>query len=117
MKLPLAAGARDYLVTIEQMTPGTGPSGFPTETWTPLAQVWMGRMPIWAYEQQQGAQLSAHADHRWVLPWRADMDPDTVAVPKVRRLVYQGRVFDIAAATLIGRRVGIELKTIAKVDA
>jgi hypothetical protein len=117
VKLPLAAGARDCLVTIEQLTPGTGASGFPTETWSPLAQIWMGRMPVWASEQQQGAQLSARADQRWVLPWRADMDPDTVAVPKVRRLVYQGRVLDIVAATAIGRQLGIELKTIAKVDA
>jgi hypothetical protein len=43
--------------------------------------------------------------------YRADMDPDLVDVPKARRLVFGGRVHDIAAAQHLGRREGIELST------
>jgi ribosomal protein S5 len=41
------------------------------------------------------------------------MDPDLVDVQKERRLVVSGRIFDIRAATTIGRRRGIELVTLA----
>ena len=114
---PVEAGQRDCLVTIEAVTDSVGPSGFPVETWTVLGQAWMGRVSMAARERFATAQTTAYADTRWYLPYRADMDPDTIAVPKVRRLVYQGRVFDIVAATMIGRRLGIELTTLAKVDA
>lgn len=114
---PLASGRRDELVTIEQLAEGQGGSGFPTETWTVLDMVWMGRVPLTARERFAANQVTAYADTHWYLAWRADMDPDTVPVPKTRRLIYQGRVHDIVAATAIGRRLGIELTTLAKVDA
>ena len=43
----------------------------------------------------------------------ASMDPELVDVPKLRRLVYQGRTYEIVHAAMIGRREGIEFLTIA----
>lgn len=117
MTAPTESGRRDCLVTIEQLTETVGVSGFPLETWAELAKVWMGRVPMAARERFVAAQTSAWADEKWYLAYRADLDPDTVAVTKARRLVYQGRVFDIVAASLIGPgRRAVELTTLAKVD-
>lgn len=109
-------GERDRAVTIQQMAPSSGTSRFPVETWTTLVTtVWMRKLETKIDERFKAAQLSAAADTQWEMGYRADMDPELVDVPKTRRLVYGGRVFDITSASMIGRREGIELLTIAKV--
>ena len=42
------------------------------------------------------------------------IDPDLIDVPKVFALVCQARHHDIVAASLIGRRTGVELLTLAR---
>ena len=116
MKAPSAAGRRDVLVTVEQVTDSVGASGFPVQTWTTLAQIWMGRQAVRASERFVTHQDSAWADTRWYAPYRADLDPDLVAVTKTRRLVVAGRAHDIVAAHVVDRRY-VELTTLAKVDA
>lgn len=113
--IPLEPGARDRSVTVQQLTEGTGSSGFPTSSWTTLATVWMQKQDMRARERYEFGQLSASADTRWEMGYRTDMDPELVDVAKVRRLVYQGRIYDIVEASVIGRRDGIELVTLAKV--
>lgn len=110
-----AAGQRDKFVTIQQATQGTGGSGFPIEPWTTLRTAWMGRLDDLASEAFGSDQLSSAVQTNWYCDVSADMDPDTVAVTKARRLLYKGRRFDILAATKIGDR-SVELITIAKVD-
>lgn len=109
----MSAGERDRLVTIQQVADSDGASGFPVETWTTLALAWMGRVPIRGVERVQAGQIQARYDARWVMSYRADMDPDEVDVPKTRRLVYEGRSHDIVHAEHIGRKQGIELTTMA----
>jgi hypothetical protein len=41
------------------------------------------------------------------------MDPDLVDVPKLRRVLFHGRIHDIVAANQIGMREGVELLTLA----
>jgi head-tail adaptor len=108
----IAAGQRDKYVTIEQMTE-SAPNGFPVETWTELAQEWMSRRDLRAYERFAGGQESAFAEAQWQMAYRSDMDPELEDVPKTRRLVYRGRTHDIVTASLIGREHGIELLTLA----
>ena len=110
---PLGSGARDQWVTIQARPEDpTGDSGFPTEgEWTTLATVAMARDDIDAREIARGAEERAIGTVRWELPYRADMDPDLVDVPKLRRLVYLARSFDILSATPIGRHRAIELYT------
>jgi SPP1 family predicted phage head-tail adaptor len=108
-------GERNKLVLVEQMTESTGPSGFPIETWTPLTTLWAGKYDERAGEEFKAGQLSASQIIRWELPYRPDLDPDLVDVPKLRRLRYQGRQYDIQQASQIGRQDGVEVTTLAKV--
>jgi head-tail adaptor len=107
------AGRRDRYVRIEQMTQTAGSSQFPVESWTTLTHEYMARRDLRADERFAAAQASAFAETQWHLEYRADMDPEVVDVPKTRRLVYGGRIFDIASASMIGWKQGIELVTLA----
>jgi len=109
------AGARDRRVTIEQLTESLGESSFPVEAWTTLAKCWMEVTPLSGREQFQQHQIQAAADTRFEMPYRADMDPERHNIPKVRRLNYQGRTFDIVSAAQSGRREGIDIMAISRV--
>lgn len=110
---PMEAGERDRYITIQQLTETIGSSGFPVETWATLVQMFAMKQDLGATERFRLDQLSAKADTRWEINYRADMDPDLVDIPKARRVVYQGRVYDIVAASQIGRLEGVELITLA----
>jgi hypothetical protein len=110
---PVEPGKRDRAVTIQRPGESIGTSGFPKATWTTLASpVWMEKRSVGGQERFTDNQTAAKYDTRWIMGWRADMDPDTVDVPKLRRLSFGGRFHDIVAATEIGRREGIELLTL-----
>lgn len=110
----LSVGALDREVTIQQLSSESS-GGYPTESWTTLESgVWMSRKDMRGSERFMASQLSAAFDTRWELHWREDMDPDVVDVPKKRRLLYRGRVYDITAAVELGRQEGIALYTLAK---
>ena len=109
---PLGAGARDKWVTIQgQPTEEGADSGFPIETWTDLATVAMAREDVAAVEIERAAQQMAVSTTRWEMAYRPDMDPERVDVPKLRRLVYLGRDYDIVSATPVGRQRVIEIIT------
>lgn len=105
------AGARDRLVTIQQLTESIGTSGFPVEAWTALTTAYMSKAPIGGRERFVADQVSAPYDTRWEGPYRTDLDPELIDVPKKRRLVYKGRVYDIVDAQMMGRYEGVELLT------
>lgn len=111
----LAAGQRDKYVLIQQATDGT--TKFPTQVWTDLGHEYMSRKDLRADESFSDNQLSAFGDSQWHLGYRSDMDPDLVDVAKKRRLVYSGRTFDILSASLMDRKQGIELITLAQMRA
>ena len=112
----LEPGQRDWIVELQQVTDGVDSSGAPLETWTTLVE----NMPAAKYdvrgtERFAAQQLSASYDTRWHINYRTDMDPELHDVAKTRRLVHRGRVHDIVAATMVGRREAVELLTLAKV--
>jgi SPP1 family predicted phage head-tail adaptor len=114
--IPMEPGERDRPVTIQQRTSSTGDSGFPIEPWTTLATpIWMRKLDLRATERFTADQLAVKGDTQWEMGYREDMDPELVDVPAERRLLYQGRTYDITQASQIGRREGIELITIAAV--
>lgn len=113
-------GERDRPVTIQQLTDSVAGSGLPKETWTTLVHLaWMRKTDVTgtmaSRERFTADQLSARLETEWEMAYRADMDPELVDVAKTRRLSYQGRIYDITAASQIGRRDGIWLRTLAKV--
>ena len=113
----LQAGHRNRFITLQQRSDqdNTDDEGAPTEgEWTTLVDHMPAAQSVpQGSERLQQVQLSARYDARWEINYRSDMDPDLVNVPKLRRLVFLGRVHDITAAAVIGRRAGIELFTVA----
>jgi len=110
----VAAGLRNRLVTIQQLVESKGPSGFPVESWISLTIVDASKNDDVGQERFNANQLSSPFDTTWQIPYLASMDPELLNVPKKRRLVYRGRVYDIVSADPVGEiHRGIELKTLA----
>lgn len=105
-----SSGARDHRVTVEQRTTVAAP-GYPVETWTRLGSFYMQRTDRTADERFTGVQTSASQMTTWEMPYVVTMDPEALDVPATRRLVAQGRTYDIQSATRIGRH-SIELVTL-----
>ena len=113
--LPIpSTGDRRYYVRIDQLTTTSGPSGAPVPVWTVLAYEWMAKGDLQGTERFTADQIAAGSVTRWVMPWRATMDPDTVDVPATRRLQFKARAYDIQSAQTLARLpVWIELVTVA----
>jgi SPP1 family predicted phage head-tail adaptor len=109
----LTAGELDREVTIQTLSESVGGSGFPVETWTRLDDVFMARRDMRGYERFKAGQNAGASETIWTLQYREDMDPELIDVVKKRRLVANGRSYDITAASVIGRGDGIELVTLA----
>lgn len=109
-----AAGQRTRRVTIQQRTqPDTGgPSKFPIEVWTDLDVEYMARQDIGGDERFRTGKTSAVLETRWTMVYRPDMDPERLDVPKLRRLSYEGRFYDILTGSRIRDLHAIELVTI-----
>lgn len=113
-RLMVEAGRRDKLVTIQRATDSTSTTGFAVEGWAALGlPVWMAREDVEGDERFATDMLRAQTHTNWVMPYQANMDPELLDVPKTRRLVYQGRVYDIVSAITLERHRGIKLKTLA----
>lgn len=114
-----SSGQRDCQVTIEGCVDAQGArSGYPTETWRPIyPDVWMSKKAELrsdrSAERIEADQVTARLYTTWLMPYRADMDPDRVDVPKLRRLVYLGRTYDIIHGNNEKRGVEIRLTTLA----
>lgn len=112
----LSLGTLVHDVTIQQLTDGVDNSGAPVSTWTTLTHAWMGRRQARSGrvdEQFSADQLSAASIAEWTMRYLASMDPDLLDVPKSRRLLYQGRAYDILAAENLDRQVGIVIRTLS----
>jgi head-tail adaptor len=114
-QVPLESGERDRRVTLRRVTQSVGASGFPVDTDGTSVTMWASRADMGARERFLVEQISAAADTRWEVNYRPDLDPELVDVPRTWKLLANGRVHDIVAASVIGRREGIELLTLAKV--
>src|SRR4030095_6177902 len=108
---------RDRQIAIEACTDVTGPSQFPVEQWVPLVPLlWAARDTTSGDETFSAQQVSGVTYVKWSIPYRSDCDPETgVDVVKRRRVIAEGRVYDIVGAQQYGKREGLELLTRAKV--
>jgi head-tail adaptor len=115
----VSAAKRDKLVTIQEYTTANrAASGFPVEPWENLGQEWMSREEVTKQSMEERLHMGGMAaafETRWTCPYRTDMDPEAIDVPKRRRLVHGGRTYDITRAILSDRveRHKIVLETIA----
>lgn len=116
---PVASGRRDKYVQLEQGEKGTGRSTRPVVSWSLLTNVWAHKDDTGGTERFRASALDATIDATFTIPYLSTMDPELVDVPATRRIVYEGRIFDILYARQVGRRRGIELATKAgsRIDA
>lgn len=112
---PIEPGHRDRQVLIQQRAlQAIDSAGAPIDgDWTDLTTEWMAREDVTGRERLTADQMAARYDTRWVMAYRADMDPEENDIPTTRRLVYRGRAYDIVAAGLVNRHEGVELMTLA----
>lgn len=113
------AGRRDRWITIEERTPSDAvdEAGGPIEVWTPLVSMPAFKKDIDARELFKAEQMASSFDTEWNIGYRADMDPELLDVPTLRRVIHQGRQHDIVSAKHIGRREEITLLTLASTKA
>jgi SPP1 family predicted phage head-tail adaptor len=111
----MPAGEREWWITIEAMTEDTDSSHAPIEVWRELVQMPAAKYDVNGRERLQANQVTASFDVRWEINYREDMDPELLDLAKYRRVVHRGRTYDIVAATMIDRKEGVELLTLAKV--
>jgi SPP1 family predicted phage head-tail adaptor len=100
-------------VTVQAGTEGVDGSGAPETTWADLGTVRAGRRHWTSNETFRGEQLSAAMFTVWTMRYWSEMDPDLVDIQKSRRLVYQGRIYDIVEVAPMDPRVGLEVRTLA----
>jgi head-tail adaptor len=114
---PKAAGSgrRDRPVLVQFVTDATEDSGFPTEAWETLIDIyWCSKQDISGYIKVEAGQASAPFQTRFEGHYRTDMDPERINIVKERRFVFAGRTYDIIAASLIGMHHGVEYLTIGR---
>lgn len=110
----IAAGRRNTTVTIQRLVEPESGSGYPVDNWVNMRpNVQMSRLDARGDEHFASSQTSAFIETVFQMPYQDDMDPDLLDVPKTRRLVVSGRVFDIRVAVAMPNRKGIELLTLA----
>lgn len=106
------SGARDRRITLQRGSSTPSDYGDPVTTWAPLATVWAQVTPVSDRERFAAAQTVAEITHRFAIRYGAawaDFSP-------ADRLIYQGRVYDVAAVKEIGRREGLEITARARTD-
>ena len=112
--IPMESGERTIRALIQQRSAvdAVDAGGHPTETWSTLMYAWFRKQDQKGEERFVAGQLSGPKVTQWEMGYAASMDPDLLDVPKLRRLVYQSRIYDITDASLIGNREGVELLTL-----
>lgn len=108
------AGQRDARIVVQQLTESAGESRFPVESWSTLVTLFATKYDFAGDEGFKAGQATTSLHTRWEIPYRADIDPDLLDVPKKRRVLYAGREYDVIAAANIGRQQAIELVTVAR---
>ena len=115
----LDVGTLKHDVMIQALTDGVDNAGAPQESWENLLLAPMARDAERSSEAFKADQMAASIITRWTMRYHEDMDPDLIDVQKRRRLVYNGRIYDVMDAQMLDRQVGIVLRTLAasRVDA
>jgi SPP1 family predicted phage head-tail adaptor len=108
------AGERGRRIRIERASTIRDPkSGERVPSWTLLAERWASWRPASARETLAAAEVSAQVTDVFELLWStqlADLNPKD-------RLIFKGRVYDIAGVIEIGCREGIRITATARSDA
>lgn len=109
----MSAGEATYLVELESLNEAKAASGYPGGTWDPLVAVYAKKVTASGRERFAANQTTSPTSITWEFEYLESMDPDRLNVPKLRRLVYLGRMYDITAAALVGWHRKIRVETLS----
>jgi len=99
-------GTRRAKVLVEHRVQSS--SGFPVDTWEPLATLWMQKVDLLGTEAYRANQTAARYDVRFIGPYAPTLDPETVDVAATHRLRHRGQLYDVTSAAIVGHYEGIE---------
>lgn len=109
----IRSGDLDRRITILRATTVTDPgSGQQIETWGPLATVWASWRRASAREQLAASEISAEVTDVFTVRWTET----TATITPLDRVEYQGRKYNLAEATELGRREGMVLRGTARAE-
>lgn len=109
----IAAGELDRRITVERYSAVRDALGGEVRTWAALGTVWAEATPVSDGERWRAAEVAADVTHRFVVRGETAIG----FVPGVRdRVVYDGRVFEIAGVKEIGRGAGYEITAAARAE-
>jgi hypothetical protein len=110
------AGRRDRLVALVPQAASSGGSGYPVDTDETPIELYAARLDVDAREGYAAgaAQITAPVVTRWEIPYLRALDPEREDLPGRFYLMCDGHRFDITGAAVIGRRMAIELLTLAR---
>lgn len=108
----MEAGKLDRRISIERASTYQDETGQEVARWAPVATVWASWRRASARETLAAAEVSAEVTDVFEIRWSnlvAELDPKD-------RVIYDGRTYDIAAVTEIGRREGLRIAAAARAD-
>lgn len=108
-------GARDRSIVVQSRpsTDAVDASYAPVDTWSDLCTMWALKRRASGGERNRLGQTTVAAIDVFEVNYRADLDPEQLNVPKLRRILFNGRVYDVIDAEVVDRRDGIRLYALA----
>lgn len=102
----------DRRVTLQRASYAQNDLGEMVPTWATLATVWASRRDVSDGERVAAAEVSAIISTRFQIRYDtawADLNPKD-------RLSHEGRIYEIVAVKMLGRRDGLEITAAARAD-
>ncbi|WP_296580063.1 phage head closure protein [Xanthobacter sp.] len=103
----MKAGQMDRRITIERGTEARDADGVLTTTWAPVATLWASLIQSSTSEFLQGSGLQGDTATIFRIRWLA-------GVTLLDRIRFDGVGYDIKEIKELGRRRGLEIRTIAR---
>ena len=103
----MRAGKLDRPITIEAVTYTTSGDGSQVESWAQIASCFAERESQSAMERFAAAQTIAEIDTLWRIRWNDDLM--VVLDPKLHRIKYRDRAYNILGLVEIGRKEGVHI--------
>jgi SPP1 family predicted phage head-tail adaptor len=104
----MQAGRLDRRVEIQRRTQTQESNGEYVYTWATIATVWATVKDLRGAEFFSARQTNAEVTTRFYVRW-------IEGVTVLDRILYEGRVYDIAQVSEMARRQGLDILAIAKV--
>lgn len=100
----MRSGRLDRHITLQRKTVAENSYGEPVETWKDLGTAWAEYLPVRGAERYASMQTVGEIEIKWRIRYRPGLTP-------IDRIVYKGRMHDVAGVIEIGRREGLEIYT------